>query len=168
MQSSHLHLVDWKESMIIFSCFLLMQYADLRRRESDWERGPATQRIDGPLWKLSNSCPRTLKTLTYSLSCSKTFSCTLCYQTFIDSKRTYEVEDGGCGLAILREDKPPRPSSHSCTKPSSSSCTCVDQIPSSEYGEGGSLTTAEGRRPPHPSPKYAYIIIHAHAHALKL
>ena len=132
----YLHLVDWKESVVIFSCSFHIPYADLNRRESDGERGPATQRVDGSLWQSSNSCPIALKTQTYNISCSKIFSCTLCYPTFIKYKRTYEIEDGGCGLATIREDKPPHPSSQSCTKLFSCSCTCVDQIPKilcSEY-----------------------------------
>ena len=139
--------------MFIFSCSFLMAYVDFNRRESDGDRGPATQRTDGPLWQSSNSCPRTLKTLTYNLSCSKIFSCTLCYQTFIKYKTTYEIEDGSGGLATIWEDKPPHPSSQSCTKPFSGPCICVDPIPKfpvlSMVGE--SLTTPLGGRPPHPS-----------------
>ena len=138
--------------MIIFSCSFLMPFADLNWRESDGDRGPATLRIYGPLWQSSNSCPRTMKNLNYNLSCSKIFSCTLCYQTFIKYKRTYEIEDGGCGFATIWEDKPPHPSSQSCTKPFSCSCICVDQIPKfpvlSMVGEN--LTTPLGGRPPHP------------------
>ena len=49
LQSSDLHLVDWKKSMIIFSCIFPMPYVYSRSRESEGDRGPATQRIDGPL-----------------------------------------------------------------------------------------------------------------------
>ena len=152
-QSSNLHLIDLKEFVFIFSCSFLIPYADLNRRESDGDRGPATQRVDGPLWQSSNSCPMALKTQTYNISCSKIFSCTLCYHTFIKYKRTYEIEDGGCGLVTIWEDKPPHPSPQSCTKLLSCSCTCVNQIQKifvlSMMGE--SLTTPLGGRPPHPS-----------------
>ena len=43
-QSSDLYLMDLKESLIIFSCIILMPYADLRTRERDGDRGLAIQR----------------------------------------------------------------------------------------------------------------------------
>ena len=54
LQSSDLYLMDSKESLIIFSCIILMPYADLRTRESDGDRGLAIQRIDGPLHLYGN------------------------------------------------------------------------------------------------------------------
>ena len=80
LKSSDLYLMDSKESLIIFSCIILMPYADLRTRESDGDRGLAIQTIDGPPWQSSNSYPRTLKNLNYNLSCSIIFSCTLCFE----------------------------------------------------------------------------------------
>ena len=142
--------------MIIFSCILLMPYADLRTRESDGDRSPAVQRIDGPLWQSSNSYPRTMKNLNYNLSCSIIFSCTLCFQIFRKYKRTYETDDGSGGLATVDGDRLPHPSSQLCTTLFSCSCVCVDQIPKhpcSEYGGGDSLTTQCGSRPPLPSPQ---------------